>query len=45
MARRLIFANGHVVPELSHVQSLPAGMRVMSLGFGRWGDGPRGRVA
>ena len=31
-ARRLIFANGHVVPELSHVQSLPAGMRVMSLG-------------
>ncbi len=32
MARRLIFANGHVVPELSHVQSLPAGMRVMSLG-------------
>ena len=31
-ARRLIFANGHVVPELSHVQSLPPGMRVMSLG-------------
>ena len=24
-ARRLIFVNGHVVPELSHVQSLPRG--------------------
>ena len=30
-ARRLIFVNGHVVPELSHVQSLPAGVRIMSL--------------
>jgi Fe-S cluster assembly protein SufD len=30
-ARRLIFVNGHVVPELSHVQGLPAGARVMSL--------------
>ena len=30
-ARRLIFVNGHVVPELSHVQSLPRGVRVMSL--------------
>ena len=26
-ARRLIFVNGHVVPELSHVQSLPRGVR------------------
>ena len=31
-ARRLIFVNGHVLPELSHVESLPAGVRVMSLG-------------
>ena len=30
-ARRLIFVNGHVLPELSHVESLPAGVRVMSL--------------
>ena len=30
-ARRLIFVNGHVVPELSHVQSLPRGVRIMSL--------------
>jgi Fe-S cluster assembly protein SufD len=30
-ARRLIFVNGHVVPELSHVQGLPAGVRVMGL--------------
>ena len=30
-ARRLIFVNGHVVPELSHVQSLPRGVRAMSL--------------
>ena len=30
-ARRLIFVNGHVSPELSHVQSLPTGVRVMSL--------------
>lgn len=30
-ARRLIFVNGHVLPELSHVQSLPPGVRVMSL--------------
>ena len=33
-ARRLIFVNGHVVPELSHVQSLPVGVRAMSLGRG-----------
>ncbi len=26
-ARRLIFVNGHIVPELSHVQSLPRGVR------------------
>lgn len=31
LTRRLIFVNGHVSTELSHVQSLPAGMRVMSL--------------
>lgn len=31
-ARRLIFVNGHVMPELCHVESLPAGARVMSLG-------------
>jgi Fe-S cluster assembly protein SufD len=31
-ARRLIFVNGHVVPELSHVQNLPTGVRAMSLG-------------
>jgi Fe-S cluster assembly protein SufD len=31
-ARRLIFVNGHIMPELSHVESLPAGARVMSLG-------------
>jgi Fe-S cluster assembly protein SufD len=31
-ARRLIFVNGHVVPELSHVESLPAGVRIASLG-------------
>jgi Fe-S cluster assembly protein SufD len=31
-ARRIIFVNGHVVPEYSHVESLPAGVRVMSLG-------------
>ena len=30
-ARRLIFVNGHVVPELSHVQGLPAGVRVTGL--------------
>ena len=30
-ARRLIFVNGHIVPELSHVQSLPRGVRIMSL--------------
>ena len=30
-ARRLIFVNGQVVPELSHVESLPAGMRACSL--------------
>ena len=30
-ARRLIFVNGHVVPELCHVQSLPRGVRIMSL--------------
>ena len=30
-ARRLIFVNGHIVPELSHVQSLPRGVRMMSL--------------
>ncbi len=30
-ARRLIFVNGHVVPALSHVESLPAGVRVCSL--------------
>jgi Fe-S cluster assembly protein SufD len=30
-ARRLIFVNGHVVPELSHVQGLPRGVRAMSL--------------
>ena len=30
-ARRLIFVNGHVIPELSHVQSLPRGVRIMSL--------------
>lgn len=30
-ARRIIFVNGHVVPGLSHVESLPAGVRVMSL--------------
>ena len=30
-ARRLIFVNGHVVPEFSHVQSLPRGVRIMSL--------------
>jgi Fe-S cluster assembly protein SufD len=30
-ARRLIFVNGHIVPELSHVRSLPRGVRVMSL--------------
>jgi Fe-S cluster assembly protein SufD len=30
-ARRLIFVNGHVVPELSHVQGLPMGTKVMSL--------------
>lgn len=29
--RRLIFVNGHIVPELSHAQSLPRGVRVMSL--------------
>ncbi len=31
-ARRLIFVNGHIMPELSHVESLPTGARVMSLG-------------
>jgi Fe-S cluster assembly protein SufD len=31
-ARRIIFVNGHVVLELSHVASLPAGVRVTSLG-------------
>ena len=30
-ARRLIFVNGQVVPELSHVESLPAGVRACSL--------------
>lgn len=30
-ARRLIFVNGYVVPELSHVASLPAGVRVCGL--------------
>jgi Fe-S cluster assembly protein SufD len=30
-ARRLIFVNGHVVPELCHIESLPAGARIMSL--------------
>ena len=30
-ARRLIFINGHIVPELSHVQGLPRGVRAMSL--------------
>ena len=30
-ARRIIFVNGHVVPGLSHVESLPAGVRAMSM--------------
>jgi Fe-S cluster assembly protein SufD len=30
-ARRLIFVNGQVAPELSHVESLPEGVRVTSL--------------
>lgn len=30
-ARRLIFVNGHVVPALSHVESLPEGVRACSL--------------
>lgn len=30
-ARRLIFVNGHVMPELSHVESLPTGVRICSL--------------
>ncbi|MGD9507202.1 MAG: Fe-S cluster assembly protein SufD [Geminicoccaceae bacterium] len=30
-ARRLIFVNGHIVPELSHARSLPRGVRVKSL--------------
>lgn len=30
-ARRIIFVNGHVAPELSHVASLPQGVRVLSL--------------
>jgi Fe-S cluster assembly protein SufD len=31
-ARRLIFVNGQLVPSLSHVESLPAGATVRSLG-------------
>jgi Fe-S cluster assembly protein SufD len=31
-ARRLIFVNGHLAPELSHVGGLPAGIVVRSLG-------------
>lgn len=31
-ARRLIFANGHLLPELSHVGGLAEGVRVMGLG-------------
>ncbi|MEK0082663.1 Fe-S cluster assembly protein SufD [Benzoatithermus flavus] len=31
-ARRMIFVNGHVVPELCHIESLPAGLRITSLG-------------
>ncbi|MFZ1426100.1 MAG: Fe-S cluster assembly protein SufD [Geminicoccaceae bacterium] len=31
LTRRLIFVNGHISTDLSHVQSLPPGMRVMSL--------------
>jgi Fe-S cluster assembly protein SufD len=30
-ARRLIFANGHLLPELAHVGGLPAGVRVSGL--------------
>ncbi len=30
-ARRLIFVNGHIVPELCHVQSLPRGVKAMGL--------------
>jgi Fe-S cluster assembly protein SufD len=30
-ARRLIFVNGHVAPELCHVESLPKGVRITSL--------------
>ena len=40
-ARRLIFVNGHVVPELSHVQSLPRGVRIMSLPRALQTDGHR----
>ncbi len=32
MARRLIFVNGHLASELSHVRGLPAGVRIESLG-------------
>jgi Fe-S cluster assembly protein SufD len=31
-ARRLIFVNGHIMPELSHVGGLPAGVLVKGLG-------------
>ncbi len=32
LARRLIFVNGHLASELSHVRGLPRGMRIESLG-------------
>ncbi len=32
MARRLIFVNGHLASELSHVRGLPDGIRIESLG-------------
>ena len=37
----MIFVNGHVVPEFSHVQSLPHGVRVMSLPRALQTDGDR----
>lgn len=42
-ARRLIFANGHLLPEVSHAGGLPEGVRVM--GLGRAIEEMPGRVA